>query len=400
MSDIFISYSSEDRPKAELLAGVLEAQGWPAFWDRTIPPGKTFDEVIDAALKAAKCVIVLWSRASVQSNWVKEEADYGSTRHILVPALIEKVELPLGFRRVQAADLTDWSGEASHPELDRLLKSVEAFVGPAARVAPEIPRESSDVVADGPAAPPDSEVVPKPPASKQEIAPPGREAKDSPSREDAFGWVLRPLGFLWQKPVLRYGLLLVLVSALVIGSFYFRPKPPPVEESIAEKSTAPQEETVIDPEAGLTWTQGDNGGGHRLALSRSILRESYARRPFGLAIADDRRVGGTLRSSKLRRTKDPKAVPSDWTVGLECYEGRLGFRLVFQFRLRHPRPRPPRLLLRLSGPVRASFRRLMWGIWFFDHVGENVRLKPFSHISCPTHVYLDSRLPNDLISNI
>ncbi len=42
----------------------------------------------------------------------------------------------------------------------------------------------------------------------------------------------------------------------------------------------------------------------------------------------------------------------------------------------------------------------MWGIWFFDHVGENVRLKPFSHISCPTHVYLDSRLPNDLISNI
>lgn len=118
MSDIFISYSSEDRPKAQLLAGVLEAEGWSVFWDRTIPPGKTFDEFIDAALKVAKCVIVLWSRASVQSNWVKEEAEDGLTRQMLVPALIEEVELPRGFRRIQAADLTDWSGKGSHPELE------------------------------------------------------------------------------------------------------------------------------------------------------------------------------------------------------------------------------------------------------------------------------------------
>ena len=59
MSDIFISYSSEDRPKAQLLAGVLEAEGWSVFFH-----GKTFDE---DSIKVA-----LWSRA-VQSNWVKTE---------------------------------------------------------------------------------------------------------------------------------------------------------------------------------------------------------------------------------------------------------------------------------------------------------------------------------------
>jgi hypothetical protein len=34
MSDIFISYASEDRSKAEPLAKALEEQGWSVFWDR------------------------------------------------------------------------------------------------------------------------------------------------------------------------------------------------------------------------------------------------------------------------------------------------------------------------------------------------------------------------------
>ncbi len=48
MSDIFISYARPDRPMAELIARALEAQGWSVWWDRVIPAGKTFDEVIRA----------------------------------------------------------------------------------------------------------------------------------------------------------------------------------------------------------------------------------------------------------------------------------------------------------------------------------------------------------------
>jgi hypothetical protein len=46
MPDVFISYASADRDRARLIAEVLATKGWSVWWDREIPPGKSFDEVI------------------------------------------------------------------------------------------------------------------------------------------------------------------------------------------------------------------------------------------------------------------------------------------------------------------------------------------------------------------
>jgi beta-lactam-binding protein with PASTA domain len=124
MADIFLSYASADRDRAQRLAAVLESQGWSVWWDRTIPPGSTFDEVIERALESARCVVVLWSRTSVTSDWVKTEAADGARRKILVPVIIERARIPLEFRRVQAADLSNWQGEPEHPELATLFRSI------------------------------------------------------------------------------------------------------------------------------------------------------------------------------------------------------------------------------------------------------------------------------------
>ena len=127
--EIFISYSSSDRNKAKLLAEVLQAQAYSVWWDRKIPPGKTFDEVIEEKLETAQCVLVLWSEHSVRSKWVKEEASEGDKRGILIPVLIDDILPPFGFRRIQAAKLVDWDGASSHPEFETLLESVAEKLG-------------------------------------------------------------------------------------------------------------------------------------------------------------------------------------------------------------------------------------------------------------------------------
>ncbi|MGH9875587.1 MAG: toll/interleukin-1 receptor domain-containing protein, partial [Pyrinomonadaceae bacterium] len=108
MSDIFLSYAREDLERAHRLAEALEAQGWSVFWDREIPAGKTWRQVISAALRQAHCVIVAWSEASILSDWVCEEAEEGRTRKILVPVFLDEVNPPLGFREIQAAGLVGW----------------------------------------------------------------------------------------------------------------------------------------------------------------------------------------------------------------------------------------------------------------------------------------------------
>ncbi len=130
MSDIFISYASADREKAKMLAGALEQKGWLVWWDRDIPPGKSFDEVIEEALDATKCIIVLWSQESVNSDWVKDEAEEGKKRNILIPVLIENVKIPLGFRRIQAAQLLDWDGISEHVEFELLIESISLVINP------------------------------------------------------------------------------------------------------------------------------------------------------------------------------------------------------------------------------------------------------------------------------
>ena len=90
---------------AEMLAQTLEGRGWSTFWDRTIPIGKTWRETIGSELDGARCVIVLWSKTSIESDWVQEEADDAKRRGVLVPILIDNIQPPIGFRSIQAAHL-------------------------------------------------------------------------------------------------------------------------------------------------------------------------------------------------------------------------------------------------------------------------------------------------------
>ena len=144
MSDIFISYASEDRPRAQMLAEGLERYGWSTFWDRTIPIGKTWRETIGKELNDARCVIVLWSKTSIQSGWVQEEADDAKRRGVLVPILIENVQPPIGFRSIQAAHLENWDGTEPPQGFRRLIADIAALIGPPPLAEAEVERKAEE----------------------------------------------------------------------------------------------------------------------------------------------------------------------------------------------------------------------------------------------------------------
>ena len=130
MVDIFISYAKEDLGRVLPLVTALAEYGWSIWWDRTIPAGRTWREVIDEALESARSVIVLWSKTSVKSRWVLEEADHGLERNILIPILIDEVRPPLGFGSVQAADLVNWTPDQSSPGFEKLIGDISAICPP------------------------------------------------------------------------------------------------------------------------------------------------------------------------------------------------------------------------------------------------------------------------------
>jgi len=128
MADIFISYEHSDHARAQRVAEALEQHGWSVWWDRKLRAGDHFDKIIQQALDTARCVVVLWSKTSISSRWVKDEASEGAKRGILVPVLIDDIEIPLGFRQLHTARLTNWATSSFSQEFYDILESVEQLL--------------------------------------------------------------------------------------------------------------------------------------------------------------------------------------------------------------------------------------------------------------------------------
>jgi len=136
MSDIFISYARENRAQAERIAKAL-ARYWSVWWDPNIAAGQTFRKVIREEINKARCLVVLWSRTSVDSEWILDEASLGKRRGILVPVCIDGVDPPLGFGEVHTADLTGWNGDTGVHAFRRLCQDISALLGPEPGPEPE-----------------------------------------------------------------------------------------------------------------------------------------------------------------------------------------------------------------------------------------------------------------------
>lgn len=136
MPDIFLSYSREDKATARRFADALTHEGFSVWWDQALHPGEAFDEVTERALAEAKAVIVLWSRASVQSRWVRAEATQANADNRLVPVMIESCKRPIMFELLHTAELQDWRGNTDDPGWRAFVASLIRLANPNAARQP------------------------------------------------------------------------------------------------------------------------------------------------------------------------------------------------------------------------------------------------------------------------
>jgi hypothetical protein len=134
MVDIFLSYSSKDRERAQPVRDALVNRGFLVFWDQEVPTGTDWDSWIRQHLGESKCTIVLWSVNSILSDNVRHEAIIARQLNKIVPILLDPIpadQFPMGLYSVQAANLCTWKGEVEAVEWLKVQDQVESKLTPA-----------------------------------------------------------------------------------------------------------------------------------------------------------------------------------------------------------------------------------------------------------------------------
>lgn len=90
--------------------------------DPHIRVGEEFADKIERALWECQHVIVLWSPQSVESRWVRIEAEQAKKLGKLLPVIIEDCEIPYGFKALHTVRLERRGGWG--PLLEKLYEVI------------------------------------------------------------------------------------------------------------------------------------------------------------------------------------------------------------------------------------------------------------------------------------
>jgi TIR domain len=238
MADLFVSYSREDKARAEEIVRLLEDYGWDVFWDQETRAGTLWPKVLEEELNKARCLVALWTTTSIASRWVRIEAYEALQNDKLVPVLLDKVRPPLEFRQTQTFDLIGWNGDRQDARLAHLLADLTALAkapgshGGTSRpiklvVPPTLQREK-------PATPNTARSVPDAQRATMDSPPPGGRHAAS-SSQGALSTIASSRGVM-----LGLGLIAALGAvAWLISVVDFSPEPSEPPKSIATTPSAP-----------------------------------------------------------------------------------------------------------------------------------------------------------------
>jgi TIR domain len=124
---VFVSYAHVDRKRVEPLVNLLAAR-FNVWWDKEIELGPSYRSTLMKKLDTARCVVVVWTTASVERDFVWSEVDRVKEFGIVVPVKLDaNARIPLGFDQMQHLDLTSWTGRGTK-ELQELFARIKALL--------------------------------------------------------------------------------------------------------------------------------------------------------------------------------------------------------------------------------------------------------------------------------
>lgn len=125
MADVFISYARLDQGIVEPIVERMRTEHFTIWWDRRLVGGQRWDLEIEKELSEARCVLTIWTPASIDREWVHIEAHAGHRNGILIPVLIGCKNAPLAFSLLQSIDLTAGNERAYASLVDAVRKKLK-----------------------------------------------------------------------------------------------------------------------------------------------------------------------------------------------------------------------------------------------------------------------------------
>ncbi len=123
--DVFLSYARSERERVLPIRDILEDAGLTVFLDLDgIDGGDQYPEVIDAAVKQARCVIGAWSEKALSRAWVINECRIGFRRGRLITLALEPFSqdlIPTEFGAPHLIDASESAPQRGRPDMLRSL---------------------------------------------------------------------------------------------------------------------------------------------------------------------------------------------------------------------------------------------------------------------------------------
>jgi hypothetical protein len=129
MKSVFISYAHEDRNTAESLSLLLQSSGYDVWWDHHLELGEELRRKIRSQLDSADKAIVIWSKYSIDSVFVIDEAEVARKSNKLIPIAIGSADPPFGFGGLKTLRI-------GRPKdgLSQIIAAIEGMTPPPSRV--------------------------------------------------------------------------------------------------------------------------------------------------------------------------------------------------------------------------------------------------------------------------